>query len=688
MNVINNNSTNLHYQNHIDGLRALAVTIVWLFHMNPDLFPGGFIGVDIFFVISGYVITLSLLKNIDEKKNINLFLFYKKRFFRIFPVLFFIISITFVFYLFYGYLFELNYVSKISLSSLFGLSNILLIYLKSDYFLANEINPFLHTWSLGVEEQFYFCYPIILYILIYLLNKKILFFSKNFINYFFFFIIIFSFLLFIFKNETSLGNFYSPFARIWELLIGCLIFLLFREKKKNFNNLFLLTLFIILSFVIIDDNIINNNFVCISFAILFSSIIILCNTDKIIFLNILPIRYLGKISYSMYLWHLPILYFTQIYFNSFVFYPINIFAVLILSMLSYHIIEKNFRYSKFFQSIFLILLFIIFSIFLIILLSDKFIKNKQINNNYYNLKIEELKNTFNDLNYFEKKYNLSQRTEWNIILNDQNIINCENTHSLYHIEKKYEIDNRCLNKRNLENLIIINGDSHATHYYKMIENLSIEPSIYLKTYEGCLFIPELYAVGKIDYKNKFYKNFFNCQDYILNEKKVLKKLSANYKNVSLLISSRFTAYIEQSVLMDVNKRKFKSDEVYEFALKSLNQYVKELSNVKIILMAPLPEFQYYPYSCFLNKKLCYSDYLKDKTRIKSIKNLLQSVSMNNDNVYFFDPYEQICSIDKQSCTMYDIKKDLLFFKDTDHLTIEGSEYLSKSFEEFFLEKLQ
>ncbi len=680
----------MYYQNHIDALRALAVIIVWLFHMSPEIFPGGFIGVDIFFVISGYVITLSLFNNIDQNKNknIDLILFYKKRFFRIFPVLFFVVSFTFIFYLFYGYLFELNYVSKISLSSLFGLSNILLIYLKSNYFLANEINPLLHTWSLGVEEQFYFFYPIILFLLTFFLNRKFLFFTKKFINIFFIFLIIFSFSIFVLKLDSVFSNFYSPFARTWELLIGCLLFLFFKDNKKNFNNLFLIFLFIILLFVIIDDNLINNNFICIVFAILFSSIFILSGKNKIFFLNSRSLIYLGKISYSMYLWHLPILYFTKIYFNGPYFYLLNIFTVLVMSILTYHLIEKSFRYNRILQSAFLIFLFSIFLIISVFFIKDIIISNFQINNEYYNLKVQKLKNNFSNFNYFERKYNLSERTEWNISLNDQSISNCENTHSLYKIDKVKDIDYKCLNNKNSENLFIINGDSHATHYYKMIDGLSTEPSIYLKTYEGCLYIPNIFSIGKNDFNNKFYKNFYNCQDYILNEKKIIKKLSKDFKNVSVLISSRYTAYIEKSILMDRNKRKINPNDFYEYAYKFLNQEMRDLNNVNIILMSPLPEFKNYPYSCFLDKNLCNTDPLKDRERIIKIKNLLLEISNNNDNVYFFDPYEEICSIDKEHCSMYNSNKDILFFKDTDHLTEEGSKYLSKSFEKFYIKNIK
>ena len=161
-NYSNNQQT---YQNHIDGIRAIAVVVVWLFHLNPYFFPGGYIGVDIFFVVSGYVITLSIFNDIKKEKKFKFLYFYKKRFFRIFPALFFTVFFVFLFYLFFGYLFELNYVSKIAIASLLGLSNIFYIYLKSDYFLENELNPFLHTCSGG--RTVLFLYPILIIFLIF-----------------------------------------------------------------------------------------------------------------------------------------------------------------------------------------------------------------------------------------------------------------------------------------------------------------------------------------------------------------------------------------------------------------------------------------------------------------------------------------------------------------------------------------
>ena len=102
------------YFQHIDSLRGISILLVILFHFYPNFFVGGFLGVDIFFVISGYVITYTSLYKYKNDK-FTLINFYIKRFFRIFPLLFIVVLTTFIAYLFFGYLFELNYVSKIAL---------------------------------------------------------------------------------------------------------------------------------------------------------------------------------------------------------------------------------------------------------------------------------------------------------------------------------------------------------------------------------------------------------------------------------------------------------------------------------------------------------------------------------------------------------------------------------------------
>ena len=150
------------YFPELDGLRAFAVLIVIINHFNKELLPSGFLGVDIFFLISGFVITSSLINR--EESNFWEFItnFYTRRIKRIYPALIACVILTGIFLC----LFNDNpeYEMKTALTSIFGLSNIYLIKISMNYFSQSaEINPFLHTWSLGVEEQFYFLFPLLVW---------------------------------------------------------------------------------------------------------------------------------------------------------------------------------------------------------------------------------------------------------------------------------------------------------------------------------------------------------------------------------------------------------------------------------------------------------------------------------------------------------------------------------------------
>lgn len=158
------------YRPEIDGLRALAIIPVILFHLNNKIFSGGFIRVDIFFVISGYLITSVIIQDLYIKK-LNVFNFYERRVRRIIPALFFVILITTPFFFFKmssGVLWD-YFQSLISI--IIFLSNFLFT-LENNYFdVSEEYKPFIHTWSLAVEEQFYIIIPLIL--IFFIKNKKL-----------------------------------------------------------------------------------------------------------------------------------------------------------------------------------------------------------------------------------------------------------------------------------------------------------------------------------------------------------------------------------------------------------------------------------------------------------------------------------------------------------------------------------
>ena len=155
----------LQYRRDIDGLRAIAVTLVILFHYQFPLFSGGFIGVDVFFVISGFLITGLLLK-VQSRDDFSFATFYSRRIRRLLPSFLLVSLVTFIVISRY-YMDDDYYIfSKSWLGSVIGLSNIFFHGELSQYFSADaKIISLLHTWSLAVEEQFYFIWPLLLLLL-------------------------------------------------------------------------------------------------------------------------------------------------------------------------------------------------------------------------------------------------------------------------------------------------------------------------------------------------------------------------------------------------------------------------------------------------------------------------------------------------------------------------------------------
>jgi peptidoglycan/LPS O-acetylase OafA/YrhL len=152
------------YRPDIDGLRAIAVMAVVVFHINERWMPGGFAGVDIFFVISGFLITRNILKDVASPQGFSWREFYRRRILRILPVLFLVLLST----LLVGHFLQLpvDYLelSYSALASVISLANVYFTYFLDTSYFADDssLQPLLHLWSLGVEEQFYVLWPIVL----------------------------------------------------------------------------------------------------------------------------------------------------------------------------------------------------------------------------------------------------------------------------------------------------------------------------------------------------------------------------------------------------------------------------------------------------------------------------------------------------------------------------------------------
>ncbi len=181
------------YRPDIDGLRALAIIPVLLFHLGANWLPGGFLGVDVFFVISGYLITSIILKDHDSGR-FSYTNFWMRRIRRIFPLLAIMVIVTLIVSYFLTFKPDLQSIGKVGLSSIFSVANMALWRMTSYWGPAAENSPFLHSWSLSVEEQFYLIYPAFLLILLkYMKHHIVMFLSLT---------ILASFFLFLYTAET------------------------------------------------------------------------------------------------------------------------------------------------------------------------------------------------------------------------------------------------------------------------------------------------------------------------------------------------------------------------------------------------------------------------------------------------------------------------------------------------------
>jgi len=219
----------LKYRADIDGLRAVAVLAVVLYHAKFNGFSGGFIGVDIFFVISVFLITKKIADEI-KAGQFSIITFYERRIRRIFPALFVVIIAVL---LGGAWLFnpESYYeLGKSSTATTLFVSNIF-FWRQSGYFAApSKLKPLLHMWSLSVEEQFYIFLPIFLVLVYRFLKKKpVLILTLAAVASF-------SLSLFILRHDASGAFFHAPF-RAWELLIGSIIAITKIQLPSRYNNL-------------------------------------------------------------------------------------------------------------------------------------------------------------------------------------------------------------------------------------------------------------------------------------------------------------------------------------------------------------------------------------------------------------------------------------------------------------------
>ncbi len=646
--------SDLKYHPYIDGLRAFAVTVVFLFHLNPDLFPGGYLGVDVFFVISGFVISQSLYKDYLKTGKLDIGQFYLRRFKRLYPALVTMVLITTSLYFFFGFLWDTNLFLKSSVTSVLAVSNLYYLKQGENYFHQDLINPLLHTWSLGIEEQFYFIYPLILFSLLWVTAKRN--FKVKFLSLILFLVSLLCYLIFVLGGDVW-GNYYFPIARFWELGIGCALFFIGRNL---FNEILAKTLsfFGILALIALQfkGEFLDNVYIETLLAVIATAIVILAGLkyEGLInkYLSFSFVVFLGTISYSLYLWHLPVIYFLNLYTPTAVYYVAAPSLTFLLAIASYYWIESPWRHAVWLdvwlkRGLYgLIVALIILTVWSGVVSFGSVSKHV---NSWLNDVAEQVKK----INWIESKYQLGARIEPFYLLGGYDTaVHCAELSEQFTTDD-LELRSECWNKSDSDILIYLTGDSHATHLTPMLNYSGVDADIYFHQFPRRAIVNEKGMP-------------INTDEAIAVKVEELKKLSSKYEKI----------YFMSSMYLSTSK------DQPEVIKKNLGKMIIEVSKfADVILVAPTPVFPTGPESCVVVGVHCNLNTSMDKERRNVVLGIINDLESSLENVYVLDLSDKVCN--EAICSIYDRVNDLVKYRDGDHFSVEGSKNLSSYFNSWF-----
>ena len=620
------------YIKQLDLLRAIAVLGVIFYHYTDEYFTGGWLGVDVFFVLSGFLISNTIVSSLT-KKNFRFSLFYKRRIRRIFPSLLstILFTIPFSFQLLAPK--ELIEYLRSTASSLFFVSNFYLLDLDFYNTSSAKLMPMIHTWSLSIEEQFYIIFPVLMFVI----------YKKEKINKFLTILIFFIISFFIAASLSSEVAFYLPQFRMWEFLLGVVMMYVYHSTKiKGSYSLGLLI--ILFSYIYFDDLEINNLLPRVICLIGVSMYLLGSQNDvkefkfEKIFISI------GKISYSLYLFHQPIFSFYKIYLyknsiNESNLSKIYLVTILFLiSYLNYYFIEKRYLSDKKVTNI---------KYFLIVYFLTALVFFGFSSRNEALLKLNPYSNRL--VIYSLKSQNIIQ----------QNNRSCENR----------RISEICFfDTESTERKIYSLGDSSLRTISTLIEKEREELKFDYFHFGGNGCLPLLYKkVSDI-----------SCPENDVSE---IGKFIESINNSIVIYGGRMPLYLsEEGFFNGVEKEDTNIQTLVnvEYEVKRVLEYLIDNNN-QIILIYPIPTQGWNIPNLFFYEKFNWGEtvgYSYDlwKERSKNSKDLLDSIQSDQisriypENIFCNDFYENFC---------VGSYGDKIFYSDDDHLSEDGAKLVSE-----------
>lgn len=651
----------LTYRRDIDGLRAVSVLVVLFYHAGLTLFGGGYIGVDVFFVISGYLITSIIVRDI-ENGSFSIAKFYERRCRRILPALIVVVIASVVAgFLLFGpnELIELG--QSAVATSLF--SSNFFFYSESDYFdRASELKPLLHTWSLAVEEQYYILFPLLL-----------LFISRKGGRRYALWLISLTFISLMLCIVTSIQNasavFYLFPGRAWEILLGGLLAIGFIPKPKSqlsrdmASGLGLLLIMYSVFFFTGEASFPGSAALI---PVLGATFIIWAGIEGKSFIGrALALRglvFIGLISYSLYLWHWPILVFSKYY----AIVELNILqkstlfvVVFILSIFSWRYIETPFRRNVFHKNRFMLFTTSAFAslgaliIGLVIMLNNGF------------------------PNRFHESFKLvleQEDTEW------LQWHSCENV--MERLESNQELCN--LGAEDSEASFILWGDSHARALASGVNLSATRNNVSGKIVSQSACPPLL----SIELRGRL-----SCHNY---NQAVLNYIASHAEIETVILASRWayaangnlfkddTANIE---LLDLDAADATGNnaELFEIGLRRTVDAIRKIGR-EVLLVGQIPEVAYDVPSAFTIATITHRDINsiiattldEYRKRTELVDSVFKDLD-NEDKVEILSPYASIC--DQERCSV--VKDNTPLYRDDHHLSTFGSKYVSSVFDPYF-----